>query len=127
MLVLFAWSSPACSPSPPPVIIDRFAQPGPLSSSPQCLLPSHYCGGTFLGLLQHLPYIRSLGFNALLLSPVVENSPYGYHGYWPRSFTKINGRFGSEEDLRAVVDRAHSLGMLVMVDGKTDGRRMEAW
>ncbi|CAI5464509.1 unnamed protein product [Closterium sp. Yama58-4] len=77
-----------------------------------------------------LLHIRGMGFDALLIGPVTVNSPYGYHGYWPRGFTMppgaggegdegnyqtaINPHLGTSEELKALVDAAHAMGFLVM-------------
>ena len=93
------------------VVVDRFA--GPTTSS--CDL-SNYCGGTWRGLQDKLGYIQDMGFDALWISPVVENTPGGYHGYWAKNLSALNSNFGSEEDLKSLVNAAHSKGMWVMVD-----------
>lgn len=60
--------------------------------------------------------MKDLGFDAVWISPVVDNSPGGYHGYWARNWDKINSNFGSEAQLKKFVDTAHSMGIWVMVD-----------
>ncbi|GJP38874.1 hypothetical protein CLOM_g23283 [Closterium sp. NIES-68] len=113
------------------VFVDRFAPPKPILSQPQCGTLSDYCGGTFAGMKQHLPYIRGMGFDALLIGPVTVNSPYGYHGYWPRGFAMpraqrqgedgqpqlaINPHLGTPKELKSLVAAAHAMGFLVMMD-----------
>lgn len=39
-----------------------------------------------------------------------------YHGYWIADVTKLNARFGTAEDLHALVDALHQRGMYIMVD-----------
>lgn len=77
---------------------------------------SNYCGGTFKGIEAHLDYIQGMGFDAIWISPVVDNFGNGYHGYWAANWEKINSHFGSEDDLKALVKAAHDKGMYVMVD-----------
>ena len=36
-----------------------------------------------------------MGFNAIWISPVVENSDNGYHGYWAKDWESINPYFGT--------------------------------
>lgn len=61
-------------------------------------------------------------FTAIWISPVHQNldvnTPYGvaYHGYWVNDLTKLNPRFGTPEDLKALVQAAHDRGIFVMVD-----------
>ena len=57
-----------------------------------------------------------MGFDAIYISPVVKNTPGGYHGYWASEWDQINQHFGTEEDLKDLVKEAHALDMYVMVD-----------
>ena len=57
-----------------------------------------------------------MGFDAIWISPVVDNLDGGYHGYWARNWEKVNSNFGSEQDLKDLVNAAHGKGMYVMVD-----------
>ena len=93
------------------VLTDRFA--GPSTSS--CDL-HNYCGGTWNGLASKLNYISTLGFDAIWISPVIENTPDGYHGYWAKNLSAVNTNFGSPEDLKNLVKEAHQMGMWIMVD-----------
>ena len=106
------------------VLTDRFALPsgtiaaGTATGTPatsSCDLHS-YCGGTWQGITQHLDYIQALGFDALWVSPVVDNWPGGYHGYWQRRMHSPNGNFGSFSDLLSLSSALHARGMLLMVD-----------
>eukprot|EP00727_Mastigamoeba_balamuthi_P014565 m51a1_g9733 putative acidstable alpha-amylase (459) ;mRNA; f:1520503-1522348 len=76
----------------------------------------NYCGGTFEGIRRKLDYIQGMGFDAIWISPIVHNSDGGYHGYWADNFFAINDHFGSEQDLRNLINDAHSRGMYVMID-----------
>jgi len=75
-----------------------------------------YCGGDFDGITQQLQYIKDLGFDAIWISPVVDNIEGGYHGYWFRNFERINDHFGGEAALKRMVDAAHAMDIWVMVD-----------
>jgi glycosidase len=84
-----------------------------------------YHGGDLKGLLRRLDYIQSLGATAIWLSPVYKNKPVqgarghesaGYHGYWITDFTRVDPHFGSNEDLKALIDAAHARGMKVYLD-----------
>ena len=93
------------------VLTDRFA--GPTSSS--CDLHD-YCGGTWNALSSKLDYIADLGFDAIWITPVIENTEGGYHGYWAKNLSAVNNHFGTKQDLLNLVQAAHSMGMWVMVD-----------
>lgn len=60
--------------------------------------------------------MKDLGFTALYISPFVENTKGGYHGYWVKDIYKVNPEFGSEEDLKSLIKKAHAENILVMVD-----------
>lgn len=57
-----------------------------------------------------------MGFDAIWISPVIDNSPNGYHGYWARNWNAINNFFGSADELKELVAAAHTKGIWVMVD-----------
>jgi len=40
----------------------------------------------------------------------------GYHGYWTTNFEEINENFGTEQDLKDLVNAAHARNIWVMVD-----------
>ena len=96
------------------VLTDRFWRSNGDTQS-GCNL-SKYCGGTFAGIEQKLQYIKDLGFDAIWISPVVENLGEGYHGYWFSNWEKVNSHFGNEASLKKLVDTCHSMGIWVMVD-----------
>ncbi|TNV80654.1 hypothetical protein FGO68_gene13906 [Halteria grandinella] len=76
----------------------------------------NYCGGDHAGIINQMQYIKDLGFDAIWISPVVDNIAGGYHGYWAANWEKINSHFGDEKQLKTMVDYAHSQGIWVMVD-----------
>jgi alpha-amylase len=57
-----------------------------------------------------------MGFDAIWISPVVDNLSGGYHGYWAKNWELINSNFGSADDLKSLVNACHSKGISVMVD-----------
>lgn len=99
------------------LLTDRFARP---LNAPhpfgKCADLNGYCGGTFEGVEQQLDYIVALGFDALWISPIVANTPRGYHGYWMRDLFAINEHFGQLSDLQRLITAAHRKGVWVMLD-----------
>ena len=63
------------------LLTDRYAKNNGDTSG--CNL-SNYCGGDFGGIQKNLQYVKDLGFDAIWISPVVDNLDGGYHGYWAR-------------------------------------------
>jgi len=48
-----------------------------------------------------------MGFDAIWISPVVDNLTDGYHGYWAKNWEGINASFGSAQELKDLVSAAH--------------------
>lgn len=97
------------------ILTDRFSHTGTSPSMP-CTDLRSYCGGTFNGITNNLDYIQGLGANAIWISPMVENTPGGFHGYWAKNIYKINPHFGSEEDLKNLISECHRRDIWVMLD-----------
>ncbi|XP_052217090.1 1,4-alpha-glucan-branching enzyme-like isoform X2 [Dreissena polymorpha] len=63
-----------------------------------------------------LPRIAKLGYNAIQLMAIMEHAYYASFGYQVTSFFAASGRFGTPEELKELVDTAHSLGIVVLLD-----------
>jgi len=63
-----------------------------------------------------LPRIVKAGYNAVQLMAVAEHPYYGSFGYHVSNFFAPSSRFGTPEELKELVDRAHELGLLVIMD-----------
>ncbi|MDT8323222.1 MAG: alpha-amylase family glycosyl hydrolase, partial [Bacteroidota bacterium] len=102
------------------VMVDRFADGDRSNNDANGISdardPLAVQGGDLRGLEQRLPYLRTLGVNAIWLTPVQQNVPGAFHGYWIQHFLRIDPRLGDMEDLRRLVRRAHGLGMRVYLD-----------
>lgn len=80
-----------------------------------------YHGGDFLGMAEKLPYLKGLGFTSVWVTPPVkqrtmQGSSSAFHGYWGLDFTTIDPHLGSEAEFKSFVDKAHGLGMKVIID-----------
>ena len=73
-------------------------------------------GGDFQGIEQKLDYIKSLGFTALWLSPIVLNGSGEYHGYAGKNFYQVDPHWGTLSNLQSLVNAAHAKGLLVIQD-----------
>ena len=102
------------------VMVDRFHNPNaPPANLPYDAPFGEFQGGTLKGIREKLPYLQSLGAGALWLTPVFKNPQYlsePYHGYGIQDFLRVDPRFGSEKDLKALVDEAHARGLYVILD-----------
>ncbi|XP_028839728.1 1,4-alpha-glucan-branching enzyme isoform X2 [Denticeps clupeoides] len=66
--------------------------------------------------LNLLPRIKHLGYNCIQLMAIMEHAYYASFGYQVTSFFAASSRFGTPEDLKKLVDTAHSLGLTVLLD-----------
>jgi maltooligosyltrehalose trehalohydrolase len=72
--------------------------------------------GTYAGLMKKLEELRDLGVTALELMPVAEfpgRRNWGYDGVLPFA---PEASYGTPDDLKRLVDRAHALGLMVFLD-----------
>ena len=63
-----------------------------------------------------LPRIAADGYNAIQIMAIQEHPYYGSFGYHVSSFYAPSSRFGTPDDLRSLIDRAHELGIAVIMD-----------
>ena len=71
--------------------------------------------GDLNGITKKLPYVKSLGCNALWINPIYD-SPFKDAGYDVRNYTKIASRYGTLDDLKKLLDTAHEMGIKVLLD-----------
>ncbi|CAG9861487.1 unnamed protein product [Phyllotreta striolata] len=63
-----------------------------------------------------LPRIVKLGYNCIQLMAIMEHAYYASFGYQVTSFYAASSRYGTPEQLKRLVDRAHELGIVVLLD-----------
>ena len=127
------------------LMIDRFsngntANDEPLND-PEVLPIVDYQGGDLAGITEKINngFFEELGITTIWISPITQNPtdawgryPFkhgnkydpsrtytkfsGYHGYWPIYNNKVDHRFGTPEELRAMLDAAHAHGLHVVLD-----------
>ncbi|MEM7185616.1 MAG: alpha-amylase family glycosyl hydrolase [Bacteroidota bacterium] len=105
-------------------------------------------GGDIKGVTQKIKegYFNDLGIHAIWLTPLVEQIhagtdegtgfTYGYHGYWTKDWTSLDPNFGTEADLKELVEVAHENGIRILLDAvinhtgpatEEDGVWPESW
>jgi 1,4-alpha-glucan branching enzyme len=63
-----------------------------------------------------LPRIAKMGYNCIQIMAIQEHPYYGSFGYHVSSFFASSSRFGTPEELKHLIDEAHSLGIAVIMD-----------
>lgn len=117
------------------LMIDRFydgneANNAPLNR-PDVLPQVDYKGGDLKGITKKIEegFFDQLGISTIWISPITQNptTPWGqyhnpetrfsgYHGYWPIYNTKLDDRFGTDEELREMLAAAHKHNINVVLD-----------
>ncbi|HOW24937.1 MAG TPA: alpha-amylase family glycosyl hydrolase [Bacteroidales bacterium] len=117
------------------IMVDRFANGDTTNdkkvSDPDIHPKANYYGGDIRGITQKVEegFFDDLGVNTLWISPVILNPEgafglfpnprsefSGYHGYWPISFTKVDYRFGTSDDLKTLTRTLHDRGSNLLLD-----------
>ena len=99
------------------ILVDRFNNGDPtLSEQVDIHDPYAYHGGDLQGITMKLDRIKQLGFTTITLSPIMENAPSGYHGYWVEDFYSIEEQFGTTADLNKLIEEAHGRGIKVILE-----------
>ena len=63
-----------------------------------------------------LPRIAKLGYNCIQIMAIQEHPYYGSFGYHVSNFFAASSRFGTPNELKALIDDAHGRGMHVIMD-----------
>ena len=70
--------------------------------------------GNLRGIIEHLDYIENLGIDVLYMTPIFKSN--SCHKYDTIDYYQIDPSFGTTEDLRELVQKAHERGMKVVLD-----------
>ena len=117
------------------LMVDRFSNGNTDNDRPLNIPEVHpkadYFGGDLSGVTNKIKdgYFGDLGVNTIWLSPITQN-PEGafgkypepetsfsaYHGYWPISNVRVDNRFGTDQEFKALIDKAHESEMNVLLD-----------
>ena len=73
--------------------------------------------GTYVEFQQNvLPRIKDDGYNCIQIMAIQEHPYYGSFGYHVSNFFACSSRFGTPEELKELIDTAHSMGIAVIMD-----------
>jgi glycosidase len=111
------------------IMVDRFAKGGEVPIKPGCLMHQDwnetplndrnigrdFFGGTLQGIIKKLDYLQSLSVGIIYLNPIFEAS--SNHKYDTADFMKIDPMFGSEEDLKTLIQEAKKRSIELIIDG----------
>ena len=86
-------------------------------------------GGDIKGIINHLDYIKAMGFTAIWSSPLLTNDMYrwSYHGYAMTDFYEVDPRFGSLDDYKKLSREARSRGIKLIMDQVANHCGLEHW
>jgi len=107
------------------VMPDRFSNGDPTNDEVKGMIeglnrkdPYGRHGGDLKGVLDHLDYIKRMGFTSLWLNPVLENNQrrQSYHGYAITDFYRVDPRLGSNELYRELGKNASEKGIKLIMD-----------
>ena len=63
-----------------------------------------------------LPHVKKAGYNTIQLMAIMEHPYYGSFGYQVSNFYASSSWFGKPEDLKYLVNKAHEMGIRVLLD-----------
>ena len=63
-----------------------------------------------------LPRIKKLGYTAVQLMAIMHHANYASFGYHVNNFFAISSLFGTPEDLMYLIDKAHEMGLFMIMD-----------
>ena len=98
------------------VLVDRFFN-GKGSNDDESVNaqdPTMFAGGDFNGLGKKIDYVTNMGYTMLSIGSVFATEKYD--GSMPTSYETLDKRFGTEDELKTVVDKYHERNMKILVD-----------
>lgn len=115
------------------LLVDRFHNGNPendniIPRNEETGVLRNFMGGDLRGVIQKIDegYFTELGINAIWMTPIVEQihgavdegtgNTYGFHGYWTKDWTNIDPSYGTREDLKELVEKAHAQGIRIVLD-----------
>lgn len=85
--------------------------------------PKNFAGGDIKGIIEKLDYLEDLGVTAIYLTPIFLSK--SNHKYDIIDYKKVDPMFGTEEDLKELVQKAHAKGIHIVLDAVFNHCSME--
>ncbi|HWQ71177.1 MAG TPA: alpha-amylase family glycosyl hydrolase [Desulfitobacteriaceae bacterium] len=63
-----------------------------------------------------LPRVKALGYNTIQIMAIMEHPYYASFGYHVSNYFAASSWFGTPEELKSLIDKAHSMGIAVLMD-----------
>jgi len=115
------------------LLVDRFHNGNPdndnsIPRNEETGVLRNFMGGDLRGIIQKIDegYFTDLGINAIWMTPIVEQihgavdegtgNTYGFHGYWTKDWSNIDPSYGTREDLKELVEKAHAQSIRIVLD-----------
>ncbi|MBR5732875.1 MAG: alpha-glycosidase [Lachnospiraceae bacterium] len=76
--------------------------------------PKSHAGGDLKGITKKLGYIKGLGFDTVYLTPIFRSG--SNHKYDIEDYYLVDPQFGTNEDLKELIDKAHGRNMHIILD-----------
>ena len=73
-----------------------------------------FAGGDLKGITDSIEYLNELGINAIYLTPIFRSN--SNHKYDTLDYMQIDPQFGTEEDLKNLIAKAHEHGIKIVLD-----------
>ncbi|WP_440059028.1 glycoside hydrolase family 13 protein [Thermogladius sp. 4427co] len=93
------------------------------------ITPLHCChqyfGGDIKGIILKLGYLKSLGVDMIYLNPIFLSG--SVHGYDTYDYMVVDPKYGTQEDVRNLIIRAHELGIRIIFDFVPDHVGLGFW
>ena len=79
------------------------------------VLNNDFFGGNIEGIIEKLPYLKSLGVTALYLNPIFK--AYSNHRYDTGDYMVIDEMLGTEKDFDNLIEKANEFNIKIILDG----------
>ncbi len=79
------------------------------------IINNDFFGGDFKGIIEKLPYIKSLGTTVIYLNPIFK--AYSNHRYDTGNYMEVDPLLGTEEDFKLLINKASDCGIKIVLDG----------